>query len=161
MAKARAPAKTDNAYREDFYVWTRQQAELLRAGRFAELDLPHLIEEIEDLGTSQRKEVFSRTQQIIRYLLKLSCSAAAEPRQSWRRTVRDQRDELELALTPSLRRELEASLPNRYERARRAALNDLADHGERVTDVPVACPYTIEQILDPDWLPDNEHGLKD
>ena len=161
MAKAGAPARSDDLYHEDFYVWTRQQSELLRAGRFAELDLPHLVEEIEDLGTSQRKEVFSRTQQIIRHLLKLHHSASAEPRQNWRRSVRDQRDELELALTPSLRRELEASLAIRYERARRAALDDLAEHGERSIDVPVTCPYTIEQILDREWLPANRHGIQD
>jgi hypothetical protein len=161
MAKTLSRPAKRGLYDEDFYVWTQKQAELLRAGRFTELDLPHLIEEVADLGASQRKEVFSRTQQIIRHLLKLHYSVSVEPRQGWRQTLRDQRDELELALTPSLRRELEVSLPTRYERARRAISRDLADHGERVIEMPLACPYTINQILDPDWLPANMHGIKD
>jgi len=37
----------------DFYSWTHQQAELLRAGRFGELDLNTLAEEIEDMGNRQ------------------------------------------------------------------------------------------------------------
>lgn len=36
-------------YDRDFYAWTHEQAELLRAGRYAELSAEHLIEEIEDL----------------------------------------------------------------------------------------------------------------
>lgn len=158
MAKARASARSDDLYREDFHVWTRQQAELLRAGRFAELDLPHLIEEIEDLGTSQRKEVFSRSQQIIRHLLKLEYSPAMEPRRAWSDEVDDQRDELRLALTSSLRRELEQTLAERYARARRRAAKDLAAPGEHI-DLPQDCPYTVDRILDPDWLPANRHGL--
>jgi Domain of unknown function DUF29 len=160
MAKAMARPTDPALYEGDFYVWTQRQAELLRARRFDELDLPHLIEEVKDLGTSQRKEVFSRSQQILRHLLKLHFSTAVEPRQGWRQTVRDQRDELELALTPSLPRDVEASLPTRFARSRRTALRDLADHGERA-DLPTACPYTLDQILDPDWYPPNVHGLVD
>ena len=27
--------------------------------------------------------------------------------------------------------------------------------------LPTACPYTFDQILDPDWHPDNVHGIED
>ena len=36
----------------DFYAWTQQQAQLLRAGRLDEADLENLIEEIEMMGAS-------------------------------------------------------------------------------------------------------------
>ena len=36
----------------DFFGWTAQQAELLRAGRLAEIDREHLAEEMEDMGRS-------------------------------------------------------------------------------------------------------------
>jgi hypothetical protein len=161
MAKT-LPRPADAAlYDEDFYVWTQRQAELLRKGRFAEIDLPHLIEEVEDLGKSQQREVFSRMQQIIRHLLKLHFSTAVDVRRGWRQTVGEQRDELDLVLTPSLRRELKTSLATRYERARRSALRDFADHGEAPVDLPDACPYSVDQILDPDWLPRNAHGIED
>lgn len=41
----------------DFYSWTRQQAELLRARRLDELDTEHLMEELWDLGASQEREL--------------------------------------------------------------------------------------------------------
>ena len=62
---------------EDLYVWTRTQAELLRAKRFDELDLANLIEEIEDLGGAlERCGAQSRAHSIIEHLLKLQHSPA-------------------------------------------------------------------------------------
>jgi Domain of unknown function DUF29 len=153
------PAKP-GLYDEDFYVWSQKQAELLRAGRFDQLDLPHLIEEMADLGASPRRDVFSRSQQILQHLLKLQFAAAVEPRAGWQQTIEDQRDELELVLTPTLRKELERTLPERYARARRRAAKDLARYGEPA-NLPPACPYAIDEILDADWLPTNVHGATD
>ena len=55
MAKviARPPAHT--LYEEDFPLWAERQAALLRAGRFDELDLENLIEEVEDLSRRERE----------------------------------------------------------------------------------------------------------
>ena len=47
-------------YTTDFYAWTQQQSALLREGRFSELDILHLIEEIESLGRSEKRELESR-----------------------------------------------------------------------------------------------------
>jgi uncharacterized protein DUF29 len=53
--------RPERLYQEDFYAWTRDQAKALR--RLAEtrpnleLDFPHLIEEVADLGISQRDAV--------------------------------------------------------------------------------------------------------
>jgi hypothetical protein len=44
----------DQNYDQDLYAWTQEQAALLREGAWHELDLAHLIEEIEDVGHSQR-----------------------------------------------------------------------------------------------------------
>ena len=48
MATQVKPAK--DLYEEDLYLWSQAQAALLRAGRFDELDLENLIEEVEDVG---------------------------------------------------------------------------------------------------------------
>jgi hypothetical protein len=160
MAKTLSRPPDAVLYEQDFYVWTQRQAELLRAGRFAELDLPHLIEEVEDLGTSQRKDVFSRSQQILQHFLKLQFSRAIEPRRSWQQTIDDQRDELGLVITPTLRRNLEQTLSERYARARRRVAKDFARYGESA-DLPADCPYAVDQVLDPDWLPKNRHGIVD
>jgi hypothetical protein len=141
-------------YREDFYVWTKRQAQLLRAGRYDELDLANLIEEVEDLGGAAKKAVRSRARTIIEHLLKLQHSPAVDPRPGWRDTVRTQRDDLLDDLTPTLRRELDEELVELYARARQRAAESMRDHGEHAAAdaLPEICPYTAEQITG-DWLP--------
>jgi hypothetical protein len=139
---------------EDFYVWTRTQAKLLRAKRFDELDLANLTEEIEDLGGALERAVRSRVRLIIEHLLKLQHSSAKDPRLGWRATVRVQRSELLNDLTPSLRRHLADNLSDLYARARHDAEGSLRDHGEQdaADALPATCPYTLDQITG-DWLP--------
>jgi hypothetical protein len=161
MAKTLSPARDAALYEDDFYLWVERQADLLRKGRFRDLDLAHLIEEVEDLGANLRSMAFSRIQQIIRHLLKLQFSSALEPRRLWRQTIRDQRDELELHLTASLRNLVQGSLETRYARARRRAAEDLIEHREKTEDLPDTCPYSLEQILSHDWFPTNVLGLDD
>jgi hypothetical protein len=47
-------------YEEDLYVWTQEQAALLRARRTEGLDWDNLAEEIEMAGGSDRRELESR-----------------------------------------------------------------------------------------------------
>jgi Domain of unknown function DUF29 len=141
-------------YEEDFYVWTRRQAELLRARRYDQLDLEHLIEEVEDLGGALKRSVRSRVRTIIEHLLKLQHSPAVDPRPGWRDTVRTQRNDLLDGLSPTLRRELEEELEELYARARQQAEGSLRDHAEHAAAdaLPKTCPYTPDQITG-DWLP--------
>lgn len=161
MAKTISRSADAALYDEDFYLWAERQADLLRQGRFRDLDLAHLIEEVEDLGANLRKAVTSRTREIILHLLKLQYSPAIEPRRSWRDSVGKQRDDLELEITPSLRRHLVGELESVYQLARRRAVDDLAQDGVKPDQLPPTCPYTFEQIVDPVWRPDNVHGIKD
>ena len=48
------------SYDKDFYSWTQEQAELLKHGRFSELDIDNLIEEVESMGRSEKRELESR-----------------------------------------------------------------------------------------------------
>lgn len=153
MATKTKPAP-NRLYEEDFYRWTQRQAELLRARQYDELDLEHLIEEVEDLGGAARKSVRSRVRTIIEHLLKLQHSPAIDPRPGWRDTIRAQRDDLLDDLTPSLRREVDDSLQELYERARQRAEGSLRDHGESAAAgaLPETCPYTVDQVIG-EWLP--------
>jgi hypothetical protein len=65
-------------YDEDFYVWTRGQADAIRAGRRDELDVANLVEEIEDLGSERWNRVRSRSRAIIGHLLAAAQARAAE-----------------------------------------------------------------------------------
>jgi hypothetical protein len=145
---------TKPLYEADFYVWSREQAALLRAGRYEELDLQNLIEEVDDLGLSLYRSVRSRVRTIIEHLLKLEHSPAGGPRDLWRDTIAVQRADLEDDLTASMRARIEAELPKQYERARAAAARALHRHGEEAAAdaLPAACPYTLEQLAG-DWWP--------
>jgi Domain of unknown function DUF29 len=150
----RARTRTSDLYEQDFYAWAREQATLLRAGRFEELDLAHLSEEVDDLGESLYRSVRSRIRTIIEHLLKLQHSPAAAPRSLWLDTIHTQRADLEDDLTASLRRRLRSELPKQYARARAAAARSLRRHGETAAAdaLPESCPYTLDQIAG-DWLP--------
>lgn len=39
-----------NTYEDDFYAWTLETAEKLRQGKWSEINVTDLIEEIEDMG---------------------------------------------------------------------------------------------------------------
>jgi hypothetical protein len=117
----RAKARSSELYEQDLYAWSRHQAELLHRGRFAELDLEHVVEEIEDVGGSLYREVRSRVRTLMEHLLKLEHSAATEPRAGWERTIRRERADLAEDLTPSLRPRIERNLARFYEAARTEA----------------------------------------
>ena len=149
----RLKSRARDLYDEDFYVWAGSQAQLLREGRYDELDMEHLIEEVEDLGGALKRSVRSRARTIMEHLLKLEHSPARDPRLSWRETIRTQRSELLGDLTPSLQRTLADELSDLYDRARHDAEASLRDHGEHAADaLPNTCPYTPDQITG-DWLP--------
>ena len=151
---ARIKRPQSGLYETDFFAWTNEQAALLRAQRFGDLDLEHVIEEIEDLGTSLHWSARSRLRTIIEHLLKLQYSPASDPRPGWYDTILVQRDDLLDGLTVSLRRVLEAELPAHFERARKRAATSLRKHGENAAAeaLPNTCPYTLDQIAG-DWLP--------
>jgi hypothetical protein len=141
-------------HEQDFYAWSKAQADLLRAGRFTELDLERLIEEVDDLGESLKRSVRSRLRTIIEHLLKLQYSPAQDPRGGWYDTVLGQRSDLLDELTPSIRREVEPALPTLYDKARQNAATSLRKHGEDTAAdaLPQTCPYALDQITG-DWLP--------
>jgi Domain of unknown function DUF29 len=148
----RARTRSPDLYELDFYAWASEQATLLRAGRYDELDLEHLTEEVEDLGGSLYRSVRSRIRTIIEHLLKLEHSPAAGPRGLWRDTIHAQRADLEDDLTASLRRRLQSELPKHCLRARGGCA--LRRYGETAAAdaLPQTCPYTFDQIAG-DWLP--------
>lgn len=156
-----ATIETDSLYERDFHAWLTVQAALLRQGDLAALDLPNLLEEIETLGKSETQQMRSRLTVILEHLLKYQFGLNRDPERGWRRTLVTQRDDLGklLKASPSLRARLTGALAEDYASARKRALaafdeyepHNLALYRETL---PSACPYTLEQILDEDWLPE-------
>ena len=146
-------------YDEDFHLWTQRQAAALRqlaAERWnGPLDLEHLAEEVEDLGSEQRFAVESQLTRIIVHCLKLAWSPSAAPRNGWMNTVDQARDEVSYKLTPSIRRLVEPALPKLYAKARRRAARDLEAYDEMAALAPLPddCPWTLDQLLEDAWYP--------
>ena len=155
----RVKTRSSEPYEEDLYAWSGAQAELLRRRRFAELDLEHVIEEIEDVGGSLYREVRSRIRTIMEHLLKLEHAAATEPRAGWERTIRRERADLAEDLTPALRPRIERGFARFYETARIEAAAALRAHGEPAAAdaLPPTLPYTLDQITG-EWLPRQAGG---
>jgi hypothetical protein len=140
--------RPQDLYEQDFYLWTQRQAEALRErGKgSAAVEWDKLAEEVEDMGKSERRESFSRTATIIEHLFKLAWSGQAAPRAGWRSTIRTQRRELALTLTPTLRQQVEAGL----EKLHSEVAHDVADTFD--TEEPAAARdaslrWTLPQIL--------------
>lgn len=57
-------------YEKDFYAWAIHNAELIRHGKFSEIDIEHVAEEIESMGRSDKRELMSRLSVLIVHLLK-------------------------------------------------------------------------------------------
>src|SRR5215831_7161483 len=106
---------TPSLYDADFVDWTAHMAELLRAGRFDELDIEHLAEEIEDLGKRDRKEVRCHLGRMLMHLIMESVQPEGDG-PAWRAPIIDGRHEIWLNLedSPSLRGHLETHLADTY-----------------------------------------------
>jgi hypothetical protein len=150
--------KADDLYDRDFVLWTETQAAALRAARDANLplDWENLAEEIESLGKSDRRELKSQIARILRHLLELAVSPAAEPRAGWQESVDDARAEIANVLddSPSLRREVDEVIRRQGRIAAQRAAADLARHGEGAEKIQARLDagFTAEEVLG-DWFP--------
>jgi Domain of unknown function DUF29 len=138
-------------YDTDFHGWTQAQAAALRAKDLAALDLEHLAEEIEELGSSHQYAIESQLVRLLLHFLKLRYDPATRPRRGWRVPVANARFEIAKRATGSLQSHPATYLSEAYRKARRLA--GLAME-RPLTDFPEACPWLIAQVLDEDFWPD-------
>ncbi|NVM74782.1 hypothetical protein FHW83_000542 [Duganella sp. SG902] len=141
-----------NLYEHDFVAWAEQQAHLLRTGQWSRLDIDNIVEEIADVGKSERHALQSRLRVLIAHLLKWTHQPARRGR-SWRRTIKDQRAAIALHLKrhPSLKPALDD--PDWLESAFADARTDAFDE-TGIPDLPLNLPWSIEQLMDQDFLPE-------
>ena len=91
------------AYDQDVAAWAAEQARLIRAGRFDQLDIEQIADEVEDVGRSERRELASRMTVLLAHCLKWRFQPTYRSG-SWERTRREQRKQVvrKLKETPSL-----------------------------------------------------------
>jgi hypothetical protein len=141
---------TKTLYDTDFVEWTAHTADLLRQGRFDEVDLEHVVEEIGDMGKLDLRAVRSQLRRMLMHLIKQSIQPERDGTR-WRGSIFSARQEIldELRDSPSLRRRLSDQMGDIYRAAVEDALKETA-WAERAGDpgIPHDCPFTLSQLLD-------------
>jgi hypothetical protein len=138
-------------YETDFAKWLETTAQLLKEQRFTELDLDNLIEEIEALSRSDKREIRSRLIKLLSHLLKYTYQPEKRSK-SWTSTILEQRRQISLILedSPSLRNYVTEVFTSCYEKARHEAV----DETELFIDqFPPTCPFAEADVLTDGWLP--------
>jgi hypothetical protein len=107
--------QTTTLYNQDFYAWTQQQVELLKAQRWEQVDIDNLIEELDSLGKQQRQELRNRLGVLLGHLLKWRYQPEARSK-SWFYTIKEQRERIldHLAENPSLKPYLPEAITKAY-----------------------------------------------
>ncbi|MDM9586203.1 MULTISPECIES: DUF29 domain-containing protein [unclassified Nostoc] len=141
-------------YEIDDHLWLEETIKLLKANHLEKLDLENLIEELENLGRRDKAKVASLLEQIIRHLLLLQYWAQESQYNSghWKAEIRSFRNQLKRNLTTNLYQYLQNELASIYD----DALGYVIDKTEgKLDNLPQHCIYTLEQLLDINYLPEN------
>jgi hypothetical protein len=132
-------------YEQDFYQWTQEQADLLKAGALSQLDVENLIEEIESMGRSEKRELVNRLSVLLAHMLKWDYQPERRGK-SWLNTIKIQRIDIREVLKDSsgLKHQFQESVSTAYEKAVVFAADET---GLLESAFPETCPYTTEQIM--------------
>ncbi|WP_460193488.1 DUF29 domain-containing protein [Thermosynechococcus sp. FA-CM-4201] len=149
-----AHLKSQLLYETDYYLWLNQTVAQLKAGDFANLDVENLIEEIESLGRSEKRALFSYLLRLCEHLLKLKYWETERQYcyRGWLLEISHFRLEIALILqdSPSLQPFAKAAFLDSYQKARKNILKAIGLSPELIPEVP---DFTIEEALDEEWLP--------
>jgi hypothetical protein len=136
-------------YEKDILLWVEDTVSKLKKHDFENLDIKNLIEEVEALGISQKKELISRLMILLEHLLKRLYVDSPYDYNGWERTIRNQRAEIDLLISqvPSLQSRWEISFNDAWQRA----LLKVKKEYQKVS-FPEECPFeqTIQTILNED-----------
>ncbi|MFM7437214.1 MAG: DUF29 domain-containing protein [Snowella sp.] len=104
-------------YEQDILLWVEETVNKLKAKDFESLDLDNLIEEVESLGISQKKELINRLIVLLEHLLKRLYVDLPYDYNGWERTIRTQRNNLQVLIkqVPSLKSRWESSFIDAWE----------------------------------------------
>lgn len=137
-------------YEEDYYLWTQIMVENLRNQNYLDIDWDNLIEEIDDMGKSQKRAIESLLLRLTEHLLKLKYWESERERNQkhWQSEVVNFRVLLNKRLkdSPSLK----AKLPEIYAEI----LPDSKRSISKLFALPEKIDLSLNQVLDEDWFPD-------
>lgn len=140
-------------YEEDRCEWIRANTNLLKQGLFEEVDMEHIIEELEMGNKSDKRGLRSHLGVLIAHLLKWYYQPDYQDKRSWKKTIITQRFEIISLLeeSPSLKSSLTDMLPKAYKYACSIVETETPID---LKILPKECPYTFEQCLDEEFYPE-------
>jgi hypothetical protein len=139
-------------YEQDEHLWLTETIKLLKENRLEQLDIENLIEELEDLSKRDKNRVESFFRQIIIHLLLLQywTTEYEYNYRHWQGEVATVRIQLNRALTTNLKQHLLNNVEDIY---KESVFIVNQKTGLSLEIFPSICPYSLEQLLDTNWLP--------
>ncbi|MES0338254.1 MAG: DUF29 domain-containing protein [Candidatus Magnetobacterium sp. LHC-1] len=139
----------DSLYDVDFYQWAFHNADLLRQGRFTEIDVENIVEELEGMARNNKRELMNRLTVLIMHMLKWQYQPKRRSR-SWRATINNQRREIEFLFddSPSLKHNIGTVIAKGFIAAKRMFEDET---GISAKKLPETCLYTFDQLMDYDF----------
>lgn len=140
-------------YEQDFHSWINQHITFLQEKKFNKIDINHLIEELESMAKTDKRELVNRLIILIAHLLKWQYQPTMQSK-SWRASIIEQRAQIEFLLddVPSLKPYITDAIEKAHPRALRVAINETKLSASKF---PKQCNYSIEQLLDENYYPDD------
>lgn len=138
-------------YETDYVLWIEANLERLKAGDYAHADWANLIEEMEYMSRKERLRLESNLTVVLIHLLKWQYQPEMRS-SSWRASIAEHRRRIRksLKLSPSLKPYLLECFDEAYQDAIEQAA---AETTLPRSTFPAVCPYSIDQVLDSDFLP--------
>jgi len=144
-------------YETDYSLWLEQILAQLTVGDFTNIDLENLIEEIQDLGKSEKHAVASYLMRLCEHLLKVKYwnSEGENCLRGWELEIANFRIQIhrKLKSSPSLKNYLEEKFSEEYVNAKKLFLKA---SGLEATLIPEQPCFSLEEALDEDWLPKHQ-----
>ncbi|MCB8838430.1 DUF29 domain-containing protein [Aurantimonas sp. VKM B-3413] len=151
LAKDKPYYTTPSDYEDDVYAWAFEQAQLLRLGRFSEVDLPNVIEEIESVGREVKSIITNAYRDLIAILLEWEARPSSRTRENAKailnaRIAIEEEEREAKTLREGAAHVIESVYPQAVRLA--AGATDL-----QRDDFPAECPYDLAFLRNLDAMP--------
>lgn len=150
----REKASLKELYEIDEYLWIQETLKLLKEKQFDKVDLENLIDQLECTANEIKFNISDLLQNIIKYLLLLQYSHDKKDRGQ---NYRDLRAEI-----THYRLQINGHITENFYRYLHDEIDRIYQHTSKYVKIksgldtlPLKCPYSLDQLLDDNWFPDN------
>lgn len=132
-------------YETDFNAWVHDQIEFLKKKDFDHLDILHLLEEMEEMGNSNRSAIESHLTNIFLHMLKVKYQPDMTCN-SWNASITNSRLAIKRIIrrNPSLKRYPQEVFGECYQDAKEGAAKE---SGIKKTNFSKDCPWSLNEVL--------------